>query len=148
MRVSSPAYYRYFESTMRESRSKKFPCRASRVSIGIERKRRLSWREILFSPLGSLSAIYSTKSHPTTTNDGFSFLPGGTHTIFFFCSQGTFSLIVEAYHDANNSTHQSAGEHAVFLFSSSFFLFFLFSFFFRLLLRARSLARARARALS
>lgn len=28
----------------------------------------------------------------------------------FFCSQGTFSLIVEAYHDADNTTHHSAGK--------------------------------------
>lgn len=45
----------------------------------------------------------------------------GLTAAFFFCSQGTFSLIVEAYHDANNST-QSAGEQAFILSLNYFFL--------------------------
>lgn len=39
-----------------------------------------------------------------------------SHNLFFFRLQGTFSLIVEAYHDADNSTHQSAGECNFFFF--------------------------------
>ena len=48
-----------------------------------------------------------------------------TDVAFFFYLQGTFSLIVEAYHDADNITHQSAGEC---IFSLSLSLFFLLLF--------------------
>lgn len=119
--------YRYFESA-RELRLKN-----SHVSPIIDYQDYLNkilfGREIDFLPSPSAKNVF-LRFERKTNYVLFSFSDvEHTHTheahaiLFFLCSQGTFSLIVEAYHDANNnSTDKPAGKHAT--------LFSLFSIFF------------------